>query len=714
MATDMTGIDALQLLRSRQNVSSQQFNILQAIATEVTIDADSKLSKELILRALDNIGEFYDTKEILQSLVRETGLFPYLDRSTLSVQDTLALEYHCPDGLEEDLVFHQEQTSILHKLLDGKNIVLSAPTSFGKSKIVDAILATRKFNNIVIVVPTLALIDETRRRLNNQFHHIYNIVGHPSQNPTENGNIFIFTPERVVSYKDNFPAIDFFVIDEFYKIGGQNEEDRRVVSLNEAFYILYKRHQAQFYMLGPNIEAITEGANDRFNFEFISTDYQTVIEEVVPVHAESDEERMSKLIDICFDLDEPTLIFCKSILQVNNVAESLVKAGVLGESNNTENAIDWLSKEFHSEWILPRALRSGVGIHYGPLPRALANEMVRFFNSGRIQFLVCTSTLIEGVNTKAKNVIIFDNQIAKNKLDYFTFNNIKGRSGRMFQYFIGKVFRFYEEPEAELPTVDFPIHSQTDQTPESLLIQIDREDLKDKSYQRLQRTMEYSALPLSLLKENHGIEPSDQIDLANKIISNLQQYHELLSWSNFPQYKQLLACCELIWEHWVKQSRNGIYSAKQLTLKIWKLRDKPTVAEKILNELNADPRFSAKTPNEAVERTLRFDRNWAGFDFPQYLMALHNIQDYIFSINGLKSGDYAFYATQVESLFMPEICAVLDEYGIPAILSEKYPFIYNSTSIAESVSVIKKQNLSNLDLHPYENELLTEFQNIDQ
>ena len=380
------------------------------------------------------------------------------------------MEYHRPQYLQ-DIVFHQEQSPIYHRLLAGQNVVVqSTTTSFGKSKIIDAVLAARKFKNVVIVVPTLALIDETRRRLQSRFETYYHFVGHPSQSPVDGPNVFIFTPERVVSYADNFPMIDFFVVDEFYKIGGQNEEDRRVVSLNEAFYLLYKKHRARFYMLGPNIRAIAEGASRRFNFEFISTDFQTVACDVIPVHAPAEEKRFVRLVEICRGLSEQTLIYCKSLPQVNAVGECLLAGGVSGATPDTGNAGDWLGREFHPDWILPRALQAGIAIHYGPLPRSIAHEMVRLFNDGRIQFLICTSTLIEGVNTKAKNVIIFDNMIAKQKLDYFTFNNIKGRSGRMFEHFVGRVFRFHEEPQAELPFVDFPLHTQDANTPESLLI----------------------------------------------------------------------------------------------------------------------------------------------------------------------------------------------------------------------------------------------------
>ena len=46
----------------------------------------------------------------------------------------------------------------------GRSVILSASTSFGKSLIVDAPMATGRFRNVVIVVSAIALIDETQRR----------------------------------------------------------------------------------------------------------------------------------------------------------------------------------------------------------------------------------------------------------------------------------------------------------------------------------------------------------------------------------------------------------------------------------------------------------------------------------------------------------------------------------------------------------------------
>ena len=49
-----------------------------------------------------------------------------------------------------------------------------------------------------------------------------------------------------------------FVRDEFYKIGALKEEERRAVSLKQAFAKLW-RMRAQFYMLGPSVRELTPG-----------------------------------------------------------------------------------------------------------------------------------------------------------------------------------------------------------------------------------------------------------------------------------------------------------------------------------------------------------------------------------------------------------------------------------------------------------------------
>jgi replicative superfamily II helicase len=162
---------------------------------------------------------------------------------------------------EEDLVFHRIQAEVYRRLLDGENVVLSAPTSFGKSLVIDALISSGNYRNIVVVVPTIALIDETRRRLS-RFSPEYKLITHVSQ-PLADRNLLLLTQERVLDLAE-LPDVDLFVIDEFYKLSPDRDGGLdRTYLLNQAFQRLY-RTGAQFYFLGPNIQALKAGIPDDF------------------------------------------------------------------------------------------------------------------------------------------------------------------------------------------------------------------------------------------------------------------------------------------------------------------------------------------------------------------------------------------------------------------------------------------------------------------
>jgi hypothetical protein len=75
------------------------------------------------------------------------------------------------------------------------------------------------------------------------------------------------------------------------------------------------------------------------------------------------------------------------------------------------------------------------------LPRAIASHTIRLFNELKLPVLFCTSTLIEGVNTAAKTVLIYDKAINRANYDFFTYSNIRGRAGRLGQHHVGQVYR---------------------------------------------------------------------------------------------------------------------------------------------------------------------------------------------------------------------------------------------------------------------------------
>src|SRR5690606_5239504 len=125
----------------------------------------------------------------------------------------------------------------------------------------------------------------------------------------------------------------------------------------------------------------------------------------------------------------------------------------------------------------------------------------------KIKVLLCTSTLIEGVNTSAKNVVIYDSKLNRKSLDFFTFNNIRGRSGRMFRHFIGNIFVFDAPPQEELPFVDMPAINPSETTASSLLINLSPENVPTFLAEKVDNLLNQQYLPREILIRNSGIEP---------------------------------------------------------------------------------------------------------------------------------------------------------------------------------------------------------------
>lgn len=693
--------DLRAALRDPAIIAERNFEIASDLARVVSSGERESEARDLVIRALDKKNHFNGSAKILEALVREVGLFPYLDPSTLSVSDLIAYEFNRPVALPDDLVFHRVQTKILTEILSGRSVVLSAPTSFGKSLIVDAVIASGKYSNIVIVVPTIALIDETRRRLA-KFANAFKIITHYSQAASEK-NIFVLTQERVVE-RDDLSNIDFFVIDEFYKLDPHRRdtaEDRSYV-LNHAFYKLSKIAK-QFYMLGPSIRNIPVGFDEKFECLVIHTDFATVSSEIIRMPDGVDKH--ASLLDLCRSLDDPTLIYCKSPRSARTVAELLVEGGIAVEAeNDLSEYADWVGEKYHQDWLFSRALRHGVGIHHGQIPRALAQLAVREFNNLNLRFLVCTSTLIEGVNTSARNVIIFDHLIARTKFDYFTFNNIKGRSGRMNRHFVGHVFLFHDEPQGELYEIDIPVFTQKEEIPESLLLQMEEADIDGRLSGRLDRLRTQGWLSYDTLRRNQHLDPESQIEFAQAIYANPRRYHKMLSWHGEPTGEQLRFLCEIVFDFFSPPKGYGVFSADQLTFKINQLRMSDSIDTIISEQVSSDFYAGRENPIEdAIDEALGFMRNWAGFHFPRFVGAVDNIQKDVFSRLSLEPGDFSQLIYQVENLYMPGAVVALDEYGLPIQIGRKIAAtIEAEEGLDHALNRLRDLDVGGLSLTPVE------------
>lgn len=707
--TERIALDQLRrMVSSAAELNGQTFAVLRELCalTNSPDVRDNAIARDLTIRVLDErdqVDEQY--QDLLASLVRSHGLFPYLDPILLrSEADVLAYEAHRPEGLDDaDIVFHRVQGAIYYYLLDGENVILSAPTSFGKSLIIDALLASGRYTNVVIVVPTLALIDETRRRLAQRIGDSFKIVTHPSQR-TQDRNVFIYTQERVVDH-EVFPKIDLFVIDEFYKLDSAHEE--RSGLLNQALYRLLKTG-AQFYFLGPNIERITPDLPARFNARFFQTDFSTVAIDVMRVQRRGSD--IETLVELCAALTEPTLIYCQSPRQTRTVAGALLNAGLGTATPDAEAAARWIAENYDPAWLVGRAVGTGIGIHNGRIPRALAQFMVRTFNAGELRFLVCTSTLIEGVNTAAKNVVIFSDRISNRRFDFFTFNNIRGRTGRMFHHFVGRVYLFHPEPQVELPFVDVPVVTQPPTTPSSLLVQLEPEDLTPESQERMAPILAQTELAVDTIRESKGVSPERQVEIAAEIRRRARQLHPLLAWSGFPQWDQLRETAGFVWRLSGFSGRvSGVSSGAQLALKLSRLQRNPETWNYIQALAQGDP--ASNDGDERVEGALEFVRQWAGHHAPRLFLSLDRIQREVFRALGYRVGSYGFYVGRLQNLFLPPALAAVDEYGLPIEVALKIQHrLALGGALDDLLDSIRALQVDQLPLTDFERKLLLDTQ----
>jgi hypothetical protein len=644
--------------------SASAFAVLSGVAALSSRGAQAE-SRDLLLRLLDRRDALGAGGPLLNALIREHGLFPYLDDpESLGMADRLAYEVHRPLGID-DVVFHAKQAEVYRLLGDGRNVVLSAPTSFGKSLVIDGIIATGRYRTAVLIVPTVALIDETRRRLTPRFRGQYKIVTHPSQPPGER-TVYVLTQERFLDIPaERFAGIDFFAIDEFYKLDAQPHDERSSL-LNQAFHRLHATG-AQFYLLGPNVDDLARSVRERLEFQFIRTSYETVTLDAEFYPAGRDDLR-ELVTSRCATLSGPTVLFASSPARAREVARWLLGAGLGRGDSSLDGAADWIARSYHPQWLAARAVRNGIGIHHGKMPRALAHHMVRLFNEGRLPWLIVTSTLIEGVNTIAKNVVIVDNRIGTRKLDFFTYSNIRGRSGRMFRHFVGKVIVYGEAPQPETRTVDVPACSQDRKAPLSLLIQLPWNELTAASRQRLQPCYQQQLVSVSTMRAVSGIDPEAIVEVARKLHEDPPAWSERLVWTGWPRYEQLLAACRFIFQLSGGRHRGGVVSDAQLAMRINLLREHKGQIRPLADE---QMRFAGTKPDEAVENVLDFIREWPCHRFPRLLMALQAITEDVLTRYGLPAGNYKPYASAVEALFRPPMLTTLEEYGLPAPLSAR-------------------------------------------
>lgn len=501
-------------------------------------------------------------------------------------------------------ILDKSQKSIIdfYQSLDIKRMLISAPTSYGKTFIMREILYLNqeKYKNILLVFPTVALLRENAlnmEELNQDKKMGYNVIKSIDREiDCQDRNIFVLTPERAMQLLAQYPniEIDFFSYDEMYKIDedycndetDDNDEKKNSYAertfLDEAraktfricLYLLSKRVK-DYYLAGPNLKRekfgkgmqryIAENNIQVKEIEFEPTKrimvkaYNKVIDEdytnlpyiekpgIVKIHSKVND----RICDVVNYIEQKgygaTILYCTTPAKANEYATKLAEnhQGNVVKNERFSEFIEHLKRNYNidgsiNEWSFVNVLEMGFGMHHGKMPKYIQKEILDLFNEGIFNLLFCTSTIVEGVNTNAKNMVVLNHSKGTKELTVFDFKNIIGRAGRYYHNFVGRYFLVDKELEKFEHTEDLTLNFVTYDDQELDPVDIDNSEYMDLSdinknlkHKREEQFKEY-LLTNDIYEKNRLIKREYQEILLRFLLNNNILYNKFYRYLSYP------------------------------------------------------------------------------------------------------------------------------------------------------------------------------------
>lgn len=450
--------------------------------TDILCRSDMTEARNIAYKIISLLYDFYHEDHFFKmqaaTVLVKLGNFPSLKLAIKNDEinlDEIKLEsiiketyQNAPDSQN---IFTDAQYKVYEELKESNHFSFSGPTSFGKSFIIESFIKylikeRNASDNIVILVPTRALINQVSNKLKREiFEPKYKILSHPEV-PLLYKNkgskyIFVFTPERLISYLSNDnPAINYIFVDEAQKLITQ--DDSRAPLFYHAL-MLAKRKSVNLYFSSPNITNseiflqlfgnstdetlnITENsvAQNRFFIDCIEKKgimfTESGKEINLPYNSFSQNEytNLKNVINILGG-NHQNIIYCNTVEDTINYA--LKFAEHLDDYTNPHltSLIELIQTTMHKEYYLVDCLRKGIAFHFGGLPQRIREKIELLFHDKVINHIFCTSTLLEGVNLPAKNIFILSNAIGLKKFSDVDFWNLAGRAGRLTKDLSGNI-----------------------------------------------------------------------------------------------------------------------------------------------------------------------------------------------------------------------------------------------------------------------------------
>jgi hypothetical protein len=380
----------------------------------------------------------------------------------------------------ETIEANQFQRNFWTALRTTRWISVSAPTSAGKSFLVkrwfaEQVAKPERFRGVYLV-PTRALIEEVSNELRAELPEdvgIYTIPWDPGI-ATRDREIYVLTQERLHFVHDrltDFKA-DLLFIDEAQKFGdgGRGVLLERVlgdaVARNRELQVVFASPMSQ----NPEVllqeavgasrpltsETITVNQNllwvDQIKYQPTEWRAQLVSDGEprtvgtfrLPARPTSVPKRIALVAVALGGGEGGNVVYANGAADAEKVATQI--AGALGDEMDVsaDDRIaalrELIQQTIHRDYVLADVLKHGVAFHYGNMPLLVRQEVERLFREGALRYLVCTSTLLEGVNLPCRNLFARGPRRGRGTvMSPADFWNLAGRAGRWGKEFEGNI-----------------------------------------------------------------------------------------------------------------------------------------------------------------------------------------------------------------------------------------------------------------------------------
>lgn len=517
-----------------------------SIKNEPLTDAD----KQFLYYIANQIGipQYFDT---LEKFEQNTEL------EDISMQTFADIVHEAKLHTAKDTKIHRYQKNILNRLKDGQRnrYFLSASTSFGKTFLVYEVIRKMGYNNVLLMFPSIALLSENLEKIYSRPEYAwvkeeYKIHTITSIEEIGEKNIFLYTPERYLSFLDvsqfkNLP-IDFVFVDEVYKLDNEYivdeevKENERDVAYRLALYYSLLNSQTDCLLAGPFIKFSQPTDADynrsfgrfleKYSIELLDYNNYEIVNkgrEKVTIRGGKTRTYLNFLREKS-EAKENVIVYCSRKSDVERYAKAVMTNADFPEIE-IRAFEDFYQHVIHifeggEEWIVAKALRKGIGIHHGLVPKYIQKEIINLFNAGHLKVLISTTTITEGVNTTAKNVLITYYKKGRNELKVFDAKNIEGRAGRFLEHYKGNVYYMdseYEDiRESKGESIKHKYYDEHAQKQEVDLFYIERQYLNEEDIRRKQE-MEalqiQEQIPYEILSQYKVISNRDKIMMYQSI-----------------------------------------------------------------------------------------------------------------------------------------------------------------------------------------------------